>query len=372
VAQLRDGAWSPAKDISALSEQRPTLTLAAKAPAAEIPLAVNLEDEFASGTTIVDKAWLQSWLTREFRQDRAVFRFRTTASELDITLPRNVSPAELLVSLNREPVQGTRLQGRHLSIPLPNTSLPNTSRDGWQLLELEYRQAGPGNRSGRLSLEAPTLPAGTWVKRLYWQLVLPRDEHLLVGPEGFNNEFTWQWNGLGWGRKPVRDQDDLERWVGGGVSAALPSDANCYLFSALGPVERLDARTSNLSLIVFSASLIILLIGLAWLYMPWMRHRAVLFVLGLTLLAVSLLYPETAFVVAQAASVGVLLALLAGLLRHWISPGRPRVAVTRRSSSSIIDRSPTETMHRPFAPGGISSTRASPIALELSATDSQS
>ena len=367
VAQSRGAAWSPVQAMSELAEQRPAITLAAKSAVAELPLVVNLEDEQANGTTIVDQAWLQSWLTRDFRQDRAVFRLRTTATDLDITLPPNVSPAELLVSLNHQPVLGSRFQGRHLSIPVPAMS-----PDGWQLLELEYRQTGRGNRPGRLALEAPKLPSGTWVKRMYWQLVLPRDEHLLVGPEGFNNEFTWQWDGLVWGRVPVRDQKDLERWMGVRPSAALPSDANCYLFSALGPVERMDGRTSNLSLIVFSASLIILLFGLAWLYVPWIRHRAVLLAGALAVSAGSLLYPETAFLFAQAASLGVLLALLAGLLRHWISPRRPKVNLGRRSSSSIIDRSPTETMHRPFAPGSISSTRASPVALELSVSDSQS
>ena len=91
------------------------------------------------------------------------------------------------------PVSGDPEQGRHL-------------------LELRY-QFPERPRRGQMSLELPRLGDNVWARRMYWQVVVPRDEHLLLSPQGFAGEYAWGWSGFLWGRRPSLDQAELERWV---------------------------------------------------------------------------------------------------------------------------------------------------------------
>ena len=61
----------------------------------------------------------------------------------------------------------------------------------------------------------PAVGPGVFVHRTYWELILPRDEHLLVPPAEFTAEYHWDWNGLLWARKPILEQAHLENMVRG-------------------------------------------------------------------------------------------------------------------------------------------------------------
>ena len=58
-----------------------------------------------------------------------------------------------------------------------------------------------------------------WTRRLYWQLMLPADEHVIATPSGFTSEYAWKWTTGFIGRKPLLAQDDLERWIGARTAA---------------------------------------------------------------------------------------------------------------------------------------------------------
>ena len=53
------------------------------------------------------------------------------------------------------------------------------------------------------------------MRQIYWQLILPANEHLVASPDGFSGEFVWRWSGWFWfwGRNPLLDQAELESWA---------------------------------------------------------------------------------------------------------------------------------------------------------------
>ena len=139
----------------------------------------------------------------------------------------------------------------------------------------------------------------------------------------------------------------------------MPEATSRYLFSSSGPVRQSELRTASRWLIVLGGSLTALSAGLVLIYLPGLRHPAGLLVAAMVLLGAALVYPEPALLALQAASLGLALSLLAGLLhrilareRHWVV--RPEV------TSSVLHKGSTQAQYRPSAAGSRASTEAAP------------
>ncbi len=205
------------------------------------------------------------------------------------------------------------------------------------VLDVTYRYPSGERPQGRLQLDAPQWNDDVWVRQTYWQLVLPKDEYLLVAPSDLTAEFAWTWRGLHWERQPLLSLSQLEIRSGAEHDGITPQAGNQYVFCGLGSVPTLQARTIGRSSIVFWASGAVLLVGLALLYLPAVRHRGVLFVIALALIALAALFPDSSLVIAQAAALGMALMVGASLLQNELSRRRRRAVFVRSGGSSIIE-----------------------------------
>ena len=100
-----------------------------------------------------------------------------------------------------------------------------------------------------------------------------------------------------------------------------------------------------------------LLAGLLLIYIPLIRHPATLLAAALVLLGVGILYPEPALLVAQAAGLGLALALLAALFARGLPRQRERFGHTELGSSvleSVLGA--TSSLQRPSLAAGSTST----------------
>ena len=130
-----------------------------------------------------------------------------------------------------------------------------------------------------------------------------------------------------------------------------------------------ELRTANRWLIVLVASSSVLLGGLVLIYVPASRHPAALLVLAVGLLGASISYPAPALLVAQAASLGLALALFGALLHRALGRTRGTVA-GRDSSSSILDRHSTQAQYRPPMEAEQASTDAVSVEMSMPHSDS--
>jgi hypothetical protein len=359
----REGPWREAEGGMLHPVVRRGLQLAAPERTGEIALSIHLEDQSSAGSTVVGRAWVQTWLTRSSRQDRAVFRLTTTQKSLDLVVPAGVNPADVELWLD-----GNRTSGQ--STPEGRLIVALAGGDSLRQHQLEaiYRFAEPRFESGRISLELPRLGREVWVHRLYWQVVLPPSEHILGSPADFTGEFRWGWNGAFWGRIPILEQAQLETWVGARHVTELPEETNRYLFSSLGTVNRCELRTADRALVVFTASAAALVIGLLLIYVPGARHPASLLVLALALAAATLTWPAPSLLLAQASGLGVVLSLAAAWLHRSVLRRHRRVAV-REISSSILERGSTKMPFRAPALGNDAATEVMPDVAAVSTTD---
>ncbi len=329
-AIYREGAWSPASTPTNRSEPGAGLQLTSKERLNVVPLAVLVESRESLGTTVIERAWIQSQLGVSGRQDRAVYAFTTTESRFELTLPKQIVPADVLVLLDRQPVAAAVGADRKLAVDLPKESSRRP-----HVLEITYRFRGRDSSDWPAALEAPRPPEETWLRRLYWQVHLPPHEHLLFTPAGLVSESAWRFNGLYFGRQPLRTQSDLESWSGA-ASQSSEASGNTYLFSSLGPATELELWSARRTWIVFGASLSMLSLGMLLIYLPLLR-RAVLLLMVAAVTSLGLLYPDPVVLLLEAGSLGVALVLLAGLLERVVAGRRSRVP-TRRGASSVLDR----------------------------------
>ena len=302
-----DGAWKPV-DMSPLegaASQRQFRSIGFSSLGAQerIPLLLSVEERETLGTTIVEKAWVQTWLTDQIRVDRGVYQLTSDRESITLRLPPAVGKAVLV-----------RLDGVQIPVlPTPKGELivPLTTEQQLRPVRLDvWYQVVDDSLRSRVQLELPHFEPGAVVRCAYWQLILPQYRHLAGVPAGWTPEYDWRWNGLFWGRTPSLSMDFIG--LPDEPTNAPPPDAVQYLFSSLAPPTSVSFYVVNRSLIVLLASGLSLLIGLALIYFPRCRYAGSLFGLGVALVATILYQPAPVLLALQASSLGVFLALGAG------------------------------------------------------------
>ena len=333
-------------------------------PQPKVIVRLSREESDAAGSTIVDRVWIQTRLTHAVRQDRACFRFTTKRPQVELLLPQGAASNELRLRLDGARAEWRIEDARRLIVSIPSEPSKEDSSDSFgrvarrgnrsRLLELEYRFAEPRNRRGAIRFEFPRFGGGAWVRCAYWQLVLPRDEDVVLPPASWVHEYRWAWIGMFRGRVPIMGQRELEEWVGAGAHDAPPADTNCYLFSAVGITQQCEFVTSARALTVLILSGIVLVAGLCFIYVPGTRHPAVFLVLAIAGAAAAAIHPEAALLGLQAASVGFGLVIVALFLQRLFA-GR-RGVVVLEPSSSVLGSDSTKTQF----PGAVVGADSSP------------
>ncbi|HEV3416194.1 MAG TPA: hypothetical protein VG056_05255, partial [Pirellulales bacterium] len=147
--EQREGPWSVTEAKTASGPQL-SVRLAAPETAAELRLALSLDEGRALGATFIDRAWIQSWLTETVRQDRAVYNFTSDEDQLRIVLPAGIAATGVETDLDGKDVAGAIDAEGALVVGLPTDAV---RRD--HLLQLRYQFDAQGAPNGWLSFETP-------------------------------------------------------------------------------------------------------------------------------------------------------------------------------------------------------------------------
>ena len=359
------GVWSAPSDGPGRYRQSGVLELTASERANSVLLNVHLEDPDSFGSTVVQLAWFQTWLTKTSRQDRAVFQFTSDQSHVELNLPAGVDPNTVTILLDSLPIDSKSTLPGPLEIELPQEANSRPRR-----LEAIYRFRERTRDPGPLSVDLANLGDEARVGRSYWQLVLPNAEHVIVSPAGPDPEFKWSWKGIFLGRV-MMEQPHLEALSGASAQPPVNAATSRYLFSSLGPIQHCTVRTASRTSIVAVASLTALLVGLTFIYVPLSRHPAMLLVLTIFLLGLTVLRPAPTFLFVQAASLGVGLTLFSALLHRGVSRRYSWAVRPEPSSSSGYEKESTEAEYGRTAEGDEASTETTPPVISGPITESK-
>lgn len=302
---------------------------------------VSRVDRPRAGAMIVQRTWRQTWLTKEQRRDRAAFRVLATESPVQVHLPAETEIEGLTVALDGQQLDDFTINESGLAaIGIPEEKLGQQST-----LELWYGVANvaTGRKNG---LVGASIPQAQNPGEVYWQILLPEKEHLLIDPAGFVPEMTWRWQDLWWRRQSDKTQRELEIWCAASQQAELPAAGNHLLFSSFGSAERIALPTVERRWLLLMASSLILALGLALIHLPGVRRPAWLFTAGIVVAGLALAAPETGILFGQAAALGGL-CVIAILLWRLRFGARPAVIMESRLPRSTDTRRREAALQRP-------------------------
>ncbi len=360
VSSVRDwsvdvlpGIWSTVPQSERGAGGRRELSAVCDSSAAMIELSMQPDPISQSGDLIVERQWLQTWLTETSRQDRFVARFSTRSGQVELSIPKGAALGQLSLTLDGRAVDDPLLRQERIILPLSGP--PGEPH----VVEARYHFAAPRPSRGAMHFDLPSLGPDAWVRRAYWQLVLPDDEQVLKTPEGFCSEMTFERRAFFWQRQPVVGQADLERWSGATTRGPLPSAANCFLYGSFGSVTKTEVFTASRGVVFACASGAALAACLLLIYLPRWRMGTTLGLFAAALTA-AMIAPEQALVIFQAAVPGLLLGGLGYLMARRLD----RAAATAEPISYQTRIAPLDAVGGAPQPA---STTTAPIAEPASA-----
>lgn len=352
---------------------------------------LNAKDNF--GSVIVDRAWLQTWLSDDARVDRVAYRLSGRRDRLAIRLPDGVRQDRVAVSLDGVPFanvadakNGLFADAKTLVVPIAESA-----RAREYVLEISYvvqasaTDATSSNafsskpNANRLEARFPRfvrLPNGdaqdgssgdatsrdltddsVWVRRAYWQILTPFNRHIVVDPSDWTPEYVLRRDGFlgSYRRVASTSQTELCDWIGVAEREPIPLEVNSYLFSGFGQPESSRLLVLDRALLILLGGGAALATGLGLLYFPFLRSRSALFLFALTTTALVALRPYLAFLFLQTTVFGVVLTLAAALLAKFF--GR-KEAKTQKIVAGVARSAARETTRRRFFGRGDSPRRA--------------
>jgi hypothetical protein len=347
----RDPGWVREAPLDG-SEPKPGVQLSSPQRTSSLQLQViasqqPTETTATASSTTIQRAWMQTWLTRERQHERAVLRITTAASRIRVRTAANVRTLDALVDGQAADATRDERSPQEWTIPLAS---PQAGEHTLELF-LEYTSRQP---SGSMRFQWPELADASAPRRWFWQLVVPQDEHLWSSDSLLSSANRWQREGIIWRREAVQSQASLEEWTEATSQPPIPPGVHCYLFSSFDPAGTFGIRTCSRRTLVYGFSFLALAIACAWTYLPILRHPIATMACGALLAATAWRYSEQAALVAQASVLGLALAAVPAFVRRWggtaESAGR-RSAAGRGTDGRLVDSRPPELrstdVHRP-------------------------
>ncbi|HEX5472400.1 MAG TPA: hypothetical protein VFW73_10960, partial [Lacipirellulaceae bacterium] len=332
-----NSSWKMGEPQSAKDAPHKGYDFVADRAESSLPLAISAINSSVPSATIVDRVWLQSWLSGGVEQDRAAFRLRSSNPLVTVELPPEAPAGDVEVLVDGRPAEvSSRAPGRivaRLWQDAANIGDVTDSKMSAHALEVRFRHPVPQSLVTPLLLTPPQIDGTTDLSQVYWQIVLPSGQHIIRLPNQLISASQWQWLGTFWGRRPTMSQSNLEAWAGA-TSQPSPAETDSqYVFTGLLPVSSIAIVTAPRWLIVLVASSLALVLLTTLLYLPSTIRRSMLAVLAFILATAAVAYPTAAMLIAQASVIGVVLAALSAIIsRLMVRPSRRAVAPTVSSS----------------------------------------
>lgn len=355
TAEVAQRAWSQLDESRDPAHEGRGRRYQANGAVTQASLIVGAPARPITAGVVIQRGWVQSWFAGSMRHDQAVYLLSSREDRVLVELPDGAEGAASEVWIDGKPVTPVVNAAGSLVLSLPTSE----GRPHRLMLRYLIPESREGGWLRRVSL--PRFPDGTWVQKMYWQLVLSPDEHLLSAPASTTAEYLWSRSGWTWQRQSLLDERALATWLGISEEESLaPAAAQRYLLSVSKTGDTYLLPIVPRAALVLLAAGGILCLGLVWIYIRQVRRPVVVFAAAIVLVALCLLFPEPAIVLCQAATLGLVLIVLVALMRRWFGIAPP--VMVRGAATSTQGHSSTEFLYQTAAPSSGSTGTARPLS----------
>ena len=220
---------------------------------------------------------------------------------------------------------------------------------------------------GMMTMQLPEIDTAGWTRKIYWHLVLPGHEHLVIGPSSLQAEHRWRRKGMTIARRIEKDQAWLEEWAQGSSQTSPDGEVNQYLFSGFGESPGMTLRTATRKTLLLWGSGLCLVVGLLWKVVSSLPLRWMLAPIAVLATAAAWVYPSTTLVVLQAAALGLVLLAVARILDWMINRTPSPAAVVQQPLSDILPtRNALNVSSSVHEPPSLASTDTAIVSLPTS------
>jgi hypothetical protein len=257
---------------------------------------------------------------------------------LAVALPEGATLVRAQMGGETVPVEHqARPAGYRLRFP-PRTTATATAL----LVRLEYTVPAQAAASG---WEPPRLLEGGLVQQTLWEVWVTGSRAVVGDPPDWIDENQWYWDVYVWKRRPWKDAAGLATWLAGSQARQLLATVAAdegrfgfhgYLFSRAGAPTPLRPRIVSRAGLVGACSGSVLGLGLVLLVWRPRGLWIVLAAVGLALIVAVAVQPGLILPALQSSLVGVVLALVAAVMRRLIEQRRPSPTRFGESGGLVI------------------------------------
>ncbi|MDA7951244.1 MAG: hypothetical protein MPJ24_07115 [Pirellulaceae bacterium] len=246
---------------------------------------------------VIEKGWFQSSFHENDFSDRFTYRIRAHRSPLILNFPQEMAEAkglQIMISSGEKTKTDFQRTGSNLKL-----DISEFLEEPFLLQIVVPRERATLKKWWGLQekLEAPIVVSAKFLGKIYWEVVLPEEQHLLIPPQTMTDENHWQWYYLFFRRQTPITADQIHHWVTDSPKDILASGTqNRYLYSANAtPLAMKLFSVNRLSLVGLGAIIATILLYLL------NRYSASKVPILLAVYALSLLWTEITILSAQAA-----------------------------------------------------------------------
>ena len=315
-------------------------------PNGDLPLRIRRTTQ--QGDISIPKAWLQTAVSRELQYDHLVATVQGGG-----TLRLHLANASALAKVRASVDGGTVDVIREAT----GDCLLRLGEPGTHVIAVELYQPR-ASRSLTEQIE-PILGLEAGTEIVYWEVVTPRDDHLVWNSPALGQAMIWKFDRWHLHRQTLRESSELRAWAGGEQTDTRLPVGNRYLLVGADTTDLRIATMSRFAIWMLVGSAVLAISFLLTQY-PALRNPFVA-VLGSVLLGgLTWLLPDAAVLVAQVSLLAMLMVGTIAGLSHLLIPQRPtRVLLPGADRSSLKAKPPIPT----FAPAGAGPALVSPAAV---------
>ncbi len=306
--------WNAISSEGLAENSAGALNLSANAKTSSLSFFAKLTSAEEMELATMERAWFQTWITPNQRQERAVFRFHTAGVKVFVQMPFQLDGTEMEVLLDGNPWAYEMLDDNRVLVSLrsPDPQIGYT-------LELRYHDRAGLPSVGALQTDLPQLECRVSSAPIYWHLVLPQRWQLASAPEQLIPDYWLGWRNFRWGRQPTLSQADLEQHTNAKSEMAPPPLSSQYVFRAFELPSEIEFVVIRQLWVFLACAVGVFGLGLLCIYTPIARKGYFWLGLSLSLLAGGLRYPEFTILLIELILAGGLMTLISLVLRRALN-----------------------------------------------------